>query len=273
MKVGWTVQAIFQIELSQIDLDLLKSIKSFFGVGNILERKINGQQSIKYRIQSVKDLKVILDHIDKYPLISQKRADYELFKQAVELMEQKEHLTSEGLAKIVALKASMNMGLSVRSELKAVFPKIIPIARPLVQNLSIPDPQWVAGFVNGEGCFHVSVYKSKTTILGEAVKLILTITQHSRDIAIVQSLTKFLDCGNVTVRSNKLACDFQINKFTDLTDKIIPFFDKYNLQGVKSKDFSDFGIYIELMRSKTHLTAEGLDQIRKIKSGMNRGRQ
>ena len=52
MKVGWTVQAIFQIELSQIDLDLLKSIKSFFGVGNILERKINGQQSIKYCIQS-----------------------------------------------------------------------------------------------------------------------------------------------------------------------------------------------------------------------------
>jgi hypothetical protein len=127
--------------LSQIDLDLLKSIKSFFGVGNILERKINGQQSIKYRIQSVKDLKVILDHIDKYPLISQKRADYELFKQAVELMEPRrdEHLTSEGLAKIVALKASMNMGLS--EELKAVFPKIIPIARPLVQNLSIPDPQ------------------------------------------------------------------------------------------------------------------------------------
>jgi hypothetical protein len=89
----------------------------------------------------------------------------------------------------------------------------------------------------------------------------------------VQSLTKFLDCGNVTVRSNKLACDFQINKFTDLTDKIIPFFDKYNLQGVKSKDFSDFCKVAELMQSKTHLTASGLDQIRKIKSGMNRGRQ
>jgi len=112
------------------------------GVGNLLERNINGQQSIKYRIQSVKDLKVTLDHFDKYRLISQKRADYELFKQAVELMEQKEHLTEEGLAKIVALKASMNMGLS--EELKAAFPKIIPIARPLVPNRGrspVPDPQ------------------------------------------------------------------------------------------------------------------------------------
>jgi hypothetical protein len=88
----------------------------------------------------------------------------------------------------------------------------------------------------------------------------------------MQSLTKFLDCGNATVRSNKLVCDFQISKFTDLTDKIIPFFDKYNLQGVKVKDFSDFCKVAELMQSKAHLTEEGLIQIRQIKAGMNRGR-
>jgi len=72
-------------------------------------------------------------------LITQKRADYELFKQAIRLMEQKEHLTEAGLAKIVAIKASMNRGLS--EELKVAFPKIITIARPLVQNLPILDPQ------------------------------------------------------------------------------------------------------------------------------------
>jgi len=81
---------------------------------------------------------VIINHFDKYPLITQKRADYELFKQAVELMEQKEHLTPEGLAKIVALKASMNTGLS--EELKAAFPEILPVSRPSVLNSKIKDP-------------------------------------------------------------------------------------------------------------------------------------
>ena len=80
----------------------------------------HGPQSLKFRVQSVKDIQVIVHHFEKYPLRTQKFADYKLFKQAVELMEQKEHLTEAGLAKIVAIKASMNRGLS--AELKAAFP-------------------------------------------------------------------------------------------------------------------------------------------------------
>jgi hypothetical protein len=51
------------------------------------------------------------------------------------------------------------------------------------------------------------------------------------------------------------------------------FFQKYPLQGVKSKDFKDFCKVAELMENKAHLTAEGLDQIRQIKAGMNTGRK
>jgi len=97
-----------------------------------------GPQSLQFRVQSVKDLAAIIDHFNKYPLITQKFADSRLFKQAVELMEQKEHLTSEGLAKIVALKISMNLGLS--EELKTAFPDVLPVPRPIVENQEIPDP-------------------------------------------------------------------------------------------------------------------------------------
>jgi len=74
----------------------------------------------------------------KYPLITQKRSDYELFKQAVELMKQKEHLTEEGLRKLVAIKASMNKGLS--DELKLAFPDTHPVPRPVVENQEIKYP-------------------------------------------------------------------------------------------------------------------------------------
>ena len=55
----------------------------------------------RYRVSSINDLKVILNHFDKYLLITQKLADYELFKQAILLIQNKEHLTDEGLRKIV----------------------------------------------------------------------------------------------------------------------------------------------------------------------------
>jgi hypothetical protein len=91
------------------------------------------------RVSYLKDLvNVIIPHFDKYPLISQKRADFELFKRIVELVDSKEHLTPTGLQQIINLKASLNMGNS--DELKAIFPKTIPVSRPLVKFTGIPDP-------------------------------------------------------------------------------------------------------------------------------------
>jgi hypothetical protein len=73
--------------------------------------KINKQEENMFRwlrVSSRSDLKVILNHFDKYPMITQKQVDYLLFKQAYELMERKEHLTKQGLYKLVTIKASIN---------------------------------------------------------------------------------------------------------------------------------------------------------------------
>jgi hypothetical protein len=98
------------------------------GVGNIAK---SGENLIQYRVSSIKDLAVIVTHFDKYSLITQKRADFELFKQAVEIVNRKEHLTSEGLQKIVNIKASINKGLS--AELKSAFPNTKSVPRPEVE--------------------------------------------------------------------------------------------------------------------------------------------
>jgi hypothetical protein len=47
---------------------------------------------------------------------------------------------------------------------------------------------------------------------------------------------------------------------------------KYPLYGDKTKDFEDFKLVAEIMKSKGHLTVEGLEQIRNLKAGMNTGR-
>jgi len=81
---------------------------------------------------------VLISHFEKYPLITKKKADLLLFKQILDIMNNKKHLTIEGIQKIVAIKASLNLGLS--DELKKAFPNIIPVTIPLVENQVIQDP-------------------------------------------------------------------------------------------------------------------------------------
>jgi hypothetical protein len=64
-----------------------------------------------------------------------------------------------------------------------------------------------------------------------------------------------------------------ITKFDDLIEKVIPYFDIYKIVGIKFKDYQDFKKVAELMKNGIHLTSEGLDQIQKIKAGMNKGRE
>lgn len=79
-------------------------------------------------------------------LISQKRGDYLLFKQILSIMQLKEHLTLEGLQKIINIRATLNYGLS--KELQLMFPETIPVPRPIRETSVIPHSQWIAGFTN-----------------------------------------------------------------------------------------------------------------------------
>jgi hypothetical protein len=217
--------------LHQKDRALLESIQNNFnGVGYINKER---KDTIQYRVASVKDLSIIMDHFDKYPLYTQKQADFILFKTIVELINNKEHLTTEGLDKIVNLRASMNKGLS--ASLKTAFPNTLPVLRPVVYP-QIQDPNWFAGFVSGEGCFLVHLFKAKTKT-GFAVQLLFKITQHSRDEQLMRSLEEYLGCGNYLSYSNRDAGDFVVTKLSDTTDKVIPFFEKCSISGVKALDF------------------------------------
>lgn len=79
-----------------------------------------------------------MEYFSNYPLITKKWADCELLKRIINLMLNKQHLTEDGLHKIVALKASINLGLP--TSLQDGFNKVTPVERPLVKNPIISDP-------------------------------------------------------------------------------------------------------------------------------------
>ena len=185
------------------------------------------------------------------------------------MVNSKQHLTEEGLLKIVGIRYSINKGLD--EELTKYFPNITQVHRPKLELSANIDPNWLAGFTEAEGCFYVGIVRNKAYKLGEGVALYFTITQHSRDQQMMSRLVDYLGCGTIQESSSKPITRLVVTKFTDIEEKIIPFFDRYPLHGSKAKDFADFKRVAEIVKNKGHLTASGLSQIKDIKSGMNRG--
>ena len=150
-RTGFLVTPIFSIGLGGKDLQVLIDLQTYFGgIGSI--RK-DGKDAFKFRVESLEQIiKVIIPHFEKYPLLTQKLGDYlrpsvvlfvyiclyihtKLFKQVIELMKNKEHLTSKGVEKIISIKASMNLGLS--TELKSEFPNLNPVERLIIKDSKI----------------------------------------------------------------------------------------------------------------------------------------
>lgn len=141
-----------------------------------------------------------------------------------------------------------------------------------MEDWKIQDSNWISGFTSGDGCFHVSLSKSSFTKTGYTVVLRFQLAQHNRDIKIMKSLITYLGCGRVEENLNNSMSCFVVNNFKDVTNIIIPFFDKYPIHGIKSLDYTNFKEVALLMQEKYHLNIEGIVKIKKIKSRMNKFR-
>lgn len=210
----------------------------------------------------------------------------------VEMMEKKEHLTLEGLSKIISIRASMNKGLT--DILKSNFPNITPVERPVIYLPNTLDPYWVLGFCNGEANFDKSINKNNTYSFGYQVQLRFRVSQHSgiydaeflishgpsvrkgnwdnRDLLLLTKLIEFFNCGQIEKYKIRPAVNYVVTSFTNINTNIISFFEKYTLLGIKALDFQDFNKAANLISSGDHKTNSGLEKIRSIKAGINSNR-
>ena len=264
----WYVSSGFQVRLHTRDLPLLYSIQAFFGgVGQIYVEK--SKDMAGYYVKNLEIINnTIIPHFDKYPLLTCKKIDYDLWKNCIEIINRKEHLTQPGFLKILSLRASMNSGI-ISDKLNASFPNIVKTVRPLNSNSGDINfyPGWITGFVEGDGGFSIEINKSPKSKLGFTVLLRLVVTQHIRDEYLMASLVKYFNCGNIRQDNREAvpAIYYRVSKFIDISQIIIPYFKKYPFMGGKALDFSYFCKAEELVRNKAHLSEEGLQKIREIK--------
>ena len=128
--------------------------------------------------------------------------------------------------------------------------------------------QWIVGFVDGEGCFHVGINQNQAMTLGVQVLPEFTVVQHEVDEQVLHGLKEYFGCGVVRV-NHGTRLSYRVRGQANLRDRIIPFFEKHKLKTRKRVDFEKFRKVILLIEKGDHLKPEGLEQIRKIKTSMN----
>lgn len=65
------------------------------------------------------------------------------------------------------------------------------------------------------------------------------ISQHSRDLRLMENLVEYFGSGMVYKYGGKSAVSFTIVDFTDITYIIVPFFNKNPIIGIKLYDYLD----------------------------------
>jgi hypothetical protein len=261
----WKVRTSFEINLYLKDVDILYLIKSFFGVGSVFTRPHLNR--CVYRVTKNEELlTVIIPHFSKYSLISKKGEDFILWSKVVNMKSTKKHLTFEGFSIILTYYAAINRGVS--SKVTKYYPNIEVVDKP---NIKLPltlNPNWVSGFVAGDGGFIINIRKNNK------VEFRFHVAQHSKDFDLLNLFINFFNSGNVYLRSNLSTprCDFVIQNFEDMINKVITHFDKYPLDTIKQLDYNDFKQALLIVKSKKSLKSEDLDKIRELKTGMNTGR-
>jgi len=137
------------------------------------------------------------------------------------------------------------------------------------------EAQWIVGFVDGEGCFHISIPKNDKMAFGYQILPEFTIVQHERDVKVLYALKTYFGCGTVRVNrqdTRSLRMAYRVRKHEHLIKIICPFFMRHTLKTQKNVDFRKFRRVCLLMHDKKHLTQEGFDTIRAIAVSMRRMR-
>ena len=129
---------------------------------------------------------------------------------------------------------------------------------------------YLAGFTDGEGSFHVVFRKREDYKIPWKVSLSFSVSQ--KDSVILSLFKKHLKCGNLRERKHDGIWYYEVTNFNAIQNNVIPFFRRFGfLSAKKKRDFSKFQKIAKLIERNDHLTLEGIQEILKIRKEMNDG--
>jgi len=134
------------------------------------------------------------------------------------------------------------------------------------------DPSWIVGFVDGEGCFSVSVHRNPRNARrtgGWQLTPVFQVYQHESERRVLERLRDHFGCGRLYHKGpNSSVATYSVARLADLEDRIIPFFERHQLL-VKDRELRRFAAIVRSMRKKEHLSPDGFERLVRIAYTMN----
>jgi LAGLIDADG endonuclease len=133
------------------------------------------------------------------------------------------------------------------------------------------DASWVVGFVDGEGCFSVSIHRNPFVrkTLGWQILPVFQVYQHADHRDVLEELVRFFGCGSVRSKGpNSSVWTYAVSGLKTLELRVIPFFEEHPLR-VKQQDFLGFATIVRSLRNKEHLEVDGFEHVVRLAYGMN----
>ncbi|OGY94131.1 MAG: hypothetical protein A3J95_00560 [Candidatus Komeilibacteria bacterium RIFOXYC2_FULL_45_12] len=134
---------------------------------------------------------------------------------------------------------------------------------------------WIVGYVDGEGCFQVSIVRNQRTKFGWQVFPEFVVTQNEKSKKSLYFMKDYFKCGEVFINRRKdnhkeNLYRYCVRSIRDLNEKIIPFFAINKLKTAKENDFIYFSKAIKMLVEQRHFKLKGIIRIAKIVQRMNR---
>ena len=133
------------------------------------------------------------------------------------------------------------------------------------------NPHYVAGFIDGEGCFSVSIGKHKTLKRGYEVRPEFEIELRKDDQEVLERIVVTIGAGRIYDCSYERYgwfphAKYKITSIWEMKEYLFPFLDKYPLQAKKSKSYKYFREIVLMLCNKEHLSDEGFEKIFRLRT-------
>ncbi len=129
--------------------------------------------------------------------------------------------------------------------------------------------QYISGYVDGEGCFSVSVTKRPKLRMGWEIKPSFAVGQNFDRREVLDIMHSYFSCGHIRRDWGDKTLKYEVRKAEDLANKIIPHFLRFPLLSAKQNDFLIFADICNRMKLGEHHTKPGLRKILKLAYDMN----
>ena len=130
-------------------------------------------------------------------------------------------------------------------------------------------PSYISGYVDGEGCFTVSISPRPTILVGWEVRPSLSVSQNGDRKEVLLEIQRYFGCGSLRPDRSDRTIKWETRSLPVILERVIPHFMRYPMRSGKQRDFELFAEICERMSRGEHRTASGLREIVRLAGAMN----